>query len=812
MSKYNHKKIEEKWQKYWQDNEMHKTDFNAKKPYYCLDMFPYPSGEGLHVGHWSGYVYSDVWSRYKRLQGYEVLHPMGWDAFGLPAENAAIKNDAHPRDYTKKAIKNFTRQLKEIGAMYDWSLEINSSSPDYYKWTQWLFLELYKNDLAYQKEAPVNYCPSCQTVLANEQVANGLCERCDSEAIQKKLKQWFFKITNFSDQLISDLDEVDWPEKVKKMQVNWIGKSKGARIKFKVSNVDQVIEVFTTRPDTLFGATYLALAPESSLIDKLISDKQRPKVNQYLKEVSNLSIRERKTKEDKTGIFTGAYAINPVNNKKIPIWIADYVLEAYGTGAIMAVPAHDQRDFEFASKYNIDIIEVISPDGKQHRLKKAYEGEGKLINSSQFDGKTSKGARQSITKYLAEKETAEFEINYRLNDWLISRQRYWGTPIPIIHCQKCGTVPVPKDELPVRLPKLDDFKPAAGGKSPLAKVDEFVNVKCPQCKGDAKRETDTMDTFVDSSWYYLRYPNPAIKEAPFDSERLDKWLPVDKYIGGVEHAVLHLLYARFITKALHKMGHINFYEPFKSLYNQGMIYRHGKKMSKSVGNVISPDDLVDKYGRDALRGYELFIGPPEQDKEWNDKGIEGVYRFLAKTYKMFDNKKMVEAEVELDKIKDQKIIINDLIKDVNSDLKRFHLNTIVSSLMKAVNKLSKKEILDLQTAEKLIILMAPIFPHLAEELWQMTDKKTSVFDQKWPNFKNIKKKRAHYEVVVQVNGKKRGSYKAKPDQSCKEIIDNIIKIDSVAEAIGSKDVTKEIVVPRKDKTTLPPKLINFVTS
>ncbi len=806
MNKYDHKKIEEKWQNYWSDNSCHKVDLSTSKPYYCLDMFPYPSGEGLHVGHWSGYVYSDVWSRYMKLRGYEVLHPMGWDAFGLPAENAAIKNNTHPKEYTTKAIANFTRQLTEIGGMYDWSLEINSSSPDYYQWTQWLFLELFKASLAYRKEAPVNFCPSCKTVLANEQVVGGLCERCDSEVTTKKLNQWFFKITNFADQLNSDIDGLDWPEKVKKMQKNWIGRSQGVLLKFKVEDKDELIEVFTTRADTLFGATFLALAPESDLVDKLTTSKQVSEVKDYLEKAKSKSIKERKLSKKKTGVFTGSYAINPVNGKRIPIWISDYVLEEYGTGAIMAVPAHDQRDFEFAKKYNLNIIQVISSNGKLENLNSAYEGEGVLVNSSDYDGEASKNARETIAKDLAKDNMAEFRVNYKLNDWLISRQRYWGTPIPIVYCPKCGVVAEKEENLPIKLPEMDDFKPSKSGRSPLAKNKEFVNCSCPKCGGQAERETDTMDTFVDSSWYYLRYPNPNLNNKPFDKDRMKKWLPVDKYVGGVEHAVLHLLYARFITKALYKLGHIEFNEPFKSLFNQGMIYRDGKKMSKSVGNVVSPDKLVEKYGRDSLRGYELFIGPPEQSKEWNDGGIEGVRKYLDRLHSTLSSKEIVDEAIE-----GQEARINRLIKSVEEDLENFQLNTIVSSLMKFLNSIEKDSKLSKLVVEKYIIINSIVFPHICEELWQEIGNESTIFNSSWPKPSKVSLRQDNYPVVVQVNGKKRALYQASPQEDITTIKESIASLGNVAKHIDGSEVRDMIVVERENKPGLPPKLVNIIT-
>ena len=626
---YNHRVIEKKWRENWEANPVNVND--GKKPkYYCLDMFPYPSGNGLHVGHWRGYVISDVWSRYKMLNGYYVIHPMGWDAFGLPAENYAIKMGVHPEKSTAENIANIKRQIKEIAAIYDWDMEVNTTDPNFYKWTQWIFVKMFKAGLAYEKEMPINWCPSCKTGLANEEVVNGKCERCGADVTKKNLKQWMLKITKYADRLLDDLDKLDWPEKVKKMQADWIGKSYGAEIDFKVDGSDKAITVYTTRPDTLYGATFMVLAPEHAMAKDLATDETKAAVEDYIYKTSLKSSVDRLQDKEKTGVFTGSYAINPLNGAKVPIWLSDYVLADYGTGAIMCVPAHDDRDFEFATKFNIPIIQVISPDGKENpNLTEAYTESGIVINSGEWTGMDSAVLKKEAPEIIEARGIGKKTTNYKLRDWVFSRQRYWGEPIPIVHCEKCGCVPVPEDELPLLLPEVESYQPTGTGESPLADIDEWVNTTCPCCGAPAKRETNTMPQWAGSSWYFLRYVDSKNNEALVSKEKADKYLPVDMYIGGVEHAVLHLLYSRFYTKFLYDIGVVDFDEPFKKLFNQGMITgKNGIKMSKSKGNVVSPDDLVKDYGCDALRLYELFVGPPELDSEWDDRGIEGVYRFI----------------------------------------------------------------------------------------------------------------------------------------------------------------------------------------
>ena len=626
---YNHKEIEKKWTKKWEESPVNVND--GKKPkYYCLDMFPYPSGNGLHVGHWRGYVISDVWSRYKIMKGYYLVHPMGWDAFGLPAENYAIKMGEHPAKSTADNVNHIREQIKQIAAVYDWDMEVNTTDPAFYKWTQWIFVKMFKAGLAYEKEMPINWCPSCKTGLANEEVVNGSCERCGAPVTKKNLKQWMLKITAYAERLLSDLDKLDWPEKVKKMQTDWIGKSYGAEIDFQVDGRDEAIKVYTTRPDTLYGATFMVLAPEHAMAAGLAAKEQKQAVDDYIYQASMKSNVDRLQDKEKTGVFTGSYAVNPVNGAKVPIWLSDYVLADYGTGAIMCVPAHDERDFDFARKFGIPIIQVISPDGKeQPELKEAYVNPGIMINSGEFNGMPSEKAKAEVPDIMEKRGLGKKTVQYKLRDWVFSRQRYWGEPIPIVHCEHCGCVPVPEEELPLLLPDVKSYQPTGTGESPLAAIDEWVNTVCPACGRPAKRETNTMPQWAGSSWYFLRYVDNKNDKELVSKEKADKYLPVDMYIGGVEHAVLHLLYSRFYTKFLHDIGVVDFDEPFTKLFNQGMITgKNGIKMSKSKGNVVSPDDLVRDYGCDSLRMYELFVGPPELDSEWDERGIDGVNRFL----------------------------------------------------------------------------------------------------------------------------------------------------------------------------------------
>ena len=792
---YNHKAIEKKWRDHWEEYPVNVND--GKKPkYYCLDMFPYPSGNGLHVGHWRGYVISDVWSRYKMLNGYYVIHPMGWDAFGLPAENYAIKMGVHPEKSTAENVANIKRQIQEIAAVYDWDMEVNTTDPNFYKWTQWIFVKMFKAGLAYEKEMPINWCPSCKTGLANEEVVNGKCERCGADVTKKNLKQWMLKITKYADRLLNDLDKLDWPAKVKKMQTDWIGKSYGAEIDFAVDGRDEKITVYTTRPDTLYGATFMVLAPEHALAKSLATDETRQAVEDYIYQTSLKSSVDRLQDKEKTGVFTGSYAINPLNNAKVPIWLSDYVLADYGTGAIMCVPAHDDRDFEFATKFNIPIIQVISPDGKENpNLTQAYTESGIVINSGEWTGMDSAVLKKEAPEIIEKRGIGKKTTNYKLRDWVFSRQRYWGEPIPIVHCPKCGCVPVPEDQLPLLLPEVESYQPTGTGESPLAAIDEWVNTTCPCCGGPAKRETNTMPQWAGSSWYFLRYVDNKNDKELVSREKADKYLPVDMYIGGVEHAVLHLLYSRFYTKFLYDIGVIDFDEPFIKLFNQGMITgKNGIKMSKSKGNVISPDDLVRDYGCDSLRLYELFVGPPELDSEWDDRGIEGVYRFINRYWNMVMDNKDKDAAPTKNMLK----LRHKMIYDISTRLEQFSLNTVISGFMEYTNKLTdlaKKEGgIDKETLETAAILIAPFAPHLGEELWEQLGHENSVFDNQWPSADEEAMKDDEVNVAVQINGKVRAVIQLPAD---------ISKEDALAagkEAVAAKltgNIVKEIYVPGK---------------
>ena len=793
---YNHKAIEKKWRQKWEENPVNVDD--GKKPkYYCLDMFPYPSGNGLHVGHWRGYVISDVWSRYKMMQGYYLIHPMGWDAFGLPAENYAIKTGQHPAISTAKNISNIKRQINEIAAIYDWDREVNTTDPNFYKWTQWILVKMFKEGLAYEKEFPINWCPSCKTGLANEEVVNGCCERCGTPVTKKNLRQWMLRITKYADRLLNDLDKLEWPEKVKKMQTEWIGKSYGAEVDFPVEGKDEKITVYTTRPDTLHGATFMVLAPEHKLAAGLATPDQKEAVDAYIYAASMKSNVDRMQDKEKTGVFTGSYATNPLNGAKVPIWLSDYVLADYGTGAIMCVPAHDDRDFEFAKKFDIPIIQVIAKDGKAiENMTEAYtEASGTMINSGDWNGMESAVLKKEAPHIIEKMGIGRKTVNYKLRDWVFSRQRYWGEPIPIIHCPKCGNVPVPEEELPLRLPDVESYEPTGTGESPLAAIEDWVNCKCPKCGADAKRETNTMPQWAGSSWYFLRYVDSHNDKELVSKEKADKYLPVDMYIGGVEHAVLHLLYSRFYTKFLYDIGVVDFDEPFHKLFNQGMITgKNGIKMSKSKGNVISPDDLVRDYGCDSLRMYELFVGPPELDAEWDDRGIEGVYRFLSRFWNLvMDNKdKNIKASKEMIKARHK------MIHMITTRLEGFSLNTVISGFMECNNNLiaiAKKEGgMDKETLEAAVLLLAPFAPHMGEELWEELGHTDSVFHHEWPAHDEEAMKDDEVEIPVQVNGKTKAVISIPVD---------ISKEDAIAKAkevLGDKlsgNIIKEIYVPKK---------------
>lgn len=798
--------IDRKWQKKWEDTKLYKFNKDrVDKKLYCLEMFSYPSGAKLHVGHWYNYGPTDSWARMKRMQGYEIFQPMGFDAFGLPAENYAIKTGIHPQDSTLKNIETMERQLREMGAMFDWDYEIKTCLPDYYKWTQWVFLKLYHAGLAYRKQAPVNWCPSCNTVLANEQVVESCCERCGTEVTRKDLTQWFLKITDYAEELLSELDNLDWPEKTKMMQRNWIGKSTGAEIEFAVKDSNLSFKVFTTRADTLFGVTYVVLAPENSLVDKITKPEYREAVSAYQEAARKQSDIERlSTTKEKTGTFTGAYAVNPINGEEIPIWIADYVLNTYGTGCVMAVPGHDERDFEFATKYNLPIRRVVKDDGKNDAL--PFVEYATLVNSGEFSGLPSEDAKKAIVEKLASVGKGEFKVNYRLRDWLVSRQRYWGAPIPIIHCEKCGIVPVPEEDLPVSLPYNVEFAP--DGKSPLAKSDEFINTTCPACGGPAKRDPDTLDTFVCSSWYFLRYPDNKNSEKPFDSGWINHMLPVDKYVGGAEHACMHLLYARFVTKALRDLGYVNFGEPFLSLVHQGTILGpDGFKMSKSRGNVVSPDDYISQYGSDVFRLYLMFGFSYVEGGAWSDDGIKAIDRFLDRIDRiagsLMEQKASSKGTTNMGRAeKDLNYALHFAIKGVSEDADKFQFNTAIARMMELLNALYKY---DSEVKEKnlsffeesvstLIKLVAPFAPHFAEEMWERLGYQYSIFNQPWPKFEQSALLKDIVELGVQINGRIRAKIEVPSDMSNEDIEKMVLADSSITSLLEGKSVKKVIIV------------------
>jgi len=792
---YRFKEIEKKWRANWEANPVNKPS-EDKKRFYCLDMFPYPSAHGLHVGHWRGYVLSDVLSRYKLLNGYHVLHPMGWDAFGLPAENFAIKMKRHPDGVTNECVANFKRQMKEISAIYDWDCEVNTTDPKYYKWTQWIFVQMFKHGLAYEKEMPLNWCPSCKAVLANEEAAGGICDRCGSEVTKKNLRQWMLRITKYAERLLVDLDKLDWPEKVKKMQADWIGKSFGAEIDFKVKGTDKEIKVFTTRPDTLYGATFMVLSPEHVLVKDITTEAQQDAIDEYVRAAGAKSSVDRMAAKEKTGVFTGSYGVNPLNGADIPIWVSDYVLADYGTGAIMCVPAHDERDFEFAQKFGLTITQVIKkPDSDNTELMEAYVEEGVMVNSGPFDDMPSSEAKETIANYLQDQGIGKKTVNYKLRDWVFSRQRYWGEPIPLVHCECCGTVAVPENQLPVELPYIESYEPTSTGESPLSQIDEWVNTTCPQCGGKAKRETNTMPQWAGSSWYFLRYTDPQNENELASKEALAKWAPVDYYVGGIEHAVLHLLYARFYTKFLYDIGAVGFEEPFTKLFNQGTINKDGVKMSKSKGNVVSPDELVEHYGCDSLRIYELFVGPPELASEWDEKGIEGVFRFLNKLFKFIDG----SVDKNIGVSKDMERTRHKMVYEITQRLDNFSMNTVVSGFMEYMNKfmdLAKATGgIDKESAETIIILLAPFAPHIAEELWEIYGHKDSVFEQKWPTYDEAKLKDDTMTIVLQVNGKLRNNIIVPAGTEKDSIL--VQAKETLGDRLAGVEIVKEIYVPNK---------------
>ncbi|WP_455103810.1 leucine--tRNA ligase [Peptostreptococcus sp.] len=799
MSVYDFKSIEKKWQKAWDEKGQYKMDTRdtSKPKYYCLEMFPYPSGK-IHMGHVRNYSIGDVIARYKKMNGYNVLHPMGWDSFGLPAENAAIKNNIHPHVWTMSNIEEMKEQLSMLGLSYDWDKEVATSTPEYYKWTQKIFLEFYKAGLAYKRKSFVNWCPSCETVLANEQVVQGQCERCDSLVEKKELEQWYFKTTEFSEELLADLDSLDgWPEKVKLMQKNWIGKSFGANVTFQLEGSDQEITVYTTRPDTIFGSTFMVLAPESQLARELVAGtKYEPVLDEFLAKMHTMTQIEREAADlEKEGKFIGKYVINPLTGKKMPIWIANYVLADYGTGAVMGVAAHDDRDNDFAKKYDLEIIPVIDEDDK-------------MINSGQFNGMNKDEAFDKIIEKLEEMGKGNKKTNFRLRDWLISRQRYWGCPIPMIYCDDCGIVPVDEKDLPVLLPTDVEF--TGKGESPLASSKTFTQCTCPKCGKPARREVDTMDTFVDSSWYYMRYADNKNEEAPFDADVVNNWLPVDQYIGGVEHAILHLLYARWFTKAFNKLGWTNHVEPFKNLLTQGMVLMDGSKMSKSKGNTVSPVELVENYGADTARLFILFAAPPERDLEWSEQGVEGCFKFLNRVYRLVDELAPVtKLDHEFGNLtkadKDMRAKTNNTLKKVTEDLNdRFGFNTAIAALMELINDLYKYKELDdrndaviKEAIEAVVVILAPFAPHLGEELWLMIGKEASVFDIAWPEYDKSAIQLDEVEIIVQVNGKVRNKINAPVGIDQEAMKDLALNDEKVKDFIEDKNVVKVIAIPSK---------------
>lgn len=818
-NKYVPFEIERKWQEKWHEESLYQTSLNRQKPeYYVLEMFPYPSGN-LHMGHVRNYSIGDVIARFKMMQGYNVLHPMGWDAFGMPAENAAIKNGIHPANWTWSNIDNMRRQQQELGLSYDWSREVATCHPEYYRWTQWLFLLFLERGLAYKKKASVNWCDECNTVLANEQVIDGHCWRCDSAVVKKDLEQWFFRITDYADRLLEDLDELKgWPERVKTMQENWIGRSEGAEFSFDLPELGEKIPVYTTRQDTVFGVSYVVLAPEHPLVEKMIAGRpEEAAVRAFVEKVRSMNEISRTSSEtEKEGIFTGVYAVHPFTGEPVPVWVANYVLYEYGTGAVMGVPAHDERDWIFAGKYGLPKKVVVQPEGQIFdvaSMEGAYDGAGVLVDSGRFSGLSNEAAKSAIASWLEDQGVGTRRVNYRLRDWLVSRQRYWGAPIPVIYCPECGVVPVLQEDLPVLLPENVRFD--AGVVSPLADAEEFVKCKCPKCGADARRETDTMDTFICSSWYYLRYTDPRNTQAPFDMGKGDYWMPVDQYIGGIEHAILHLLYSRFFTKVLKDAGLINANEPFKNLLTQGMVLKDGSKMSKSKGNVVAPGEIVEKYGADTARLFILFAAPPERDLEWSDQGVEGAFRFLGRFWRIMlhyaqfmpaeENGEYAPEQLEKE-AKELRRALHGTIKKVTEDVEqRFNFNTAISSIMELVNAMyALKEEPKAQVsglAQELVSsslrLIAPFAPHMAEELWQLIGGNGSVHKQSWPVYDDAALQVEEVELVLQINGKVRDKIVAPVGLNAAELETLAMGQERVQQAIGDKKVVKVICVPQK---------------
>ena len=813
--RYNFREIEKKWQKYWADNNTFKME---EKPdmekYYVLEMFPYPSGK-LHMGHVRNYSIGDVVARFKNMQGYNVLHPMGFDSFGLPAENAAIKHGVAPDIWTWDNIHEMEEQLSELGLSYDWDREVCTCHPDYYKWMQWIFIQFYKKGLAYKKENPVNWCPDCQTVLANEQVVDGVCERCGAPVGKKNLSQWYFKITDYAERLLKNLDILDgWPNKVKVMQKNWIGKSVGAEVDFAIKDDERKLKIFTTRVDTLFGVTYMVLAPEHPYVNSLVegTEYEQP-VKEYIDRCQHMSDIERtSTSNEKTGVFIGKYAINPVNGKEVPIYISDYVLMGYGTGAIMAVPAHDERDFDFATKFGLDIIPVVdpgNPDIDVNNLKEAFVAEGTMINSGKFDGMNNREAIKKVIEWVEEEGIGKATVNYRLRDWLISRQRYWGTPIPMIHCEHCGWVPEKEENLPVLLPTDIEF--TGKGESPIATSKTFVDTVCPVCGAPAKREIDTMDTFLDSSWYFLRYCDPKNENEVFDKEKVKYWMNVDQYIGGVEHAILHLMYARFFQMALYDLGLVTDEEPFKNLLTQGMVNKDGKKMSKSLGNVVSPAEILEKYGADTARLFILFAAPPEKELDWSDAGVEGSFRFLNRVYRLVYETvqkygfKTTDFEIRNDNDKQLNYMANYAVKKVSDDAGgRFQFNTAISTIMEFVNELYRyKELPDVNEGlinaciEKLVLILSPFTPHVCEEMWEYLGHTGSLYNVGWPAYDESALVKDSVEIVIQINGKVKEKMNVASGLGRDELQKTVMESEAAVKAVDGRNIVKVIAVPDK---------------
>ncbi len=796
---YNHKVVEKKWQKYWLENKTFKTGTDPEKPkYYVLDMFPYPSGKGLHVGHPEGYTATDIMARMKRAQGYNVLHPMGWDAFGLPAEQYALQTGNDPATFTDENIAHFKKQLQALGFSYDWDREIKTTDPNYYKWTQWIFEQMYKMGLAYEAEVPVNWSPDLGTVVANEEVIDGKTERGGYPVYRRKMRQWMLKITAYADRLLDDLDDLDWPEPIKEMQRNWIGRSVGAQVTFKIKDSDKSFAVFTTRPDTLFGCSYTVLAPENELVKEITSPEQKEAVDAYIKSIESKSDLERTDlNKDKTGVFTGAYAINPVNGEEVPVWISDYVLATYGTGAVMAVPAHDERDYAFATKFDLPIKEVVEGGDIS---KEAFAGDGVHVNSGFLNGLHNEEAKAKMVDWLTEKGVGEKKVNYKMRDWNFSRQRYWGEPIPVIHWEDGETTLVPEDELPLRLPKESNIKPSGTPESPLANLTDWVNVVDENGR-KGKRETNTMPQWAGSSWYFLRYIDPHNDKALADPELLKKWMPVDLYIGGAEHATLHLLYARFWHKVLYDLGVVPTKEPFQKLYNQGLILKNHEKMSKSRGNVVNPDDVVDEYGADSLRTYEMFMGPLNASIDWDDNGPSGVKKFLDRVWRTFVN------DLDLDPIPSEKItdkndgkldkIYNETVKTVTEHFEELHFNTAISQMMVFINACQKVDKIPREYAEGFVKLMAPVAPHMMEEIWHVFGHDESVQFAAWPTYDASKLVESTVEMAVTVNGKKRGNFQIAKDASREEAQAAATALPHVKEFLEGKEIKKVIVVPNK---------------